>query len=80
MLLNERLGWSSFLVFLLNINSSTYSVKSGLIIVFHWKAQLLITVLDAVNHWKKRDVSSTKSLQFEGTDSYCKLRTIMILK
>ena len=44
MLLNERLGGSSFLVFLLNINSCACLVKSGLKIIFHSKAQLLITV------------------------------------
>ena len=76
MSLNERQGWSSFLVFLLNITSCACLVKSGLKIIFHWKAQLLITVRSlrkvAALDWmslttEKRDVSSAKSLQFEDT-------------
>ena len=72
----ERQGWSSFLVFLLNITSCTCLVKSGLKIIFHWKAQLLITVRSlrkvAALDWmslttEKRDVSSAKCLQFEDT-------------
>ena len=43
-LLKERQGWSSFLVFLLNITSWACLVNSGLKIIFHWKAQLLFTV------------------------------------
>ena len=71
MLLKERQGWSSFLVFLLNITSCACLVKSGLKIIFHWKAQLLITVRSlrkvAALDWmslttEKRDVSSAKSL------------------
>ena len=58
MLLNERLGWSSFLVFLLNIISCASLVKSGLKIIFYWKAQLLTT--------DQRDASA-KSLKFKGT-------------
>ena len=41
--LNKRQGWSSFLVFLPNITSCTWLVKSGLKIILHWKAQLPIT-------------------------------------
>ena len=41
--LNKRQEWSSFLVFLLNITSWACLVKSRLKIIFHWKAQLLIT-------------------------------------
>ena len=44
MSLNERQGWSSCLVFLKNITSCTCLVKSELKIIFHWKAQLLITI------------------------------------
>ena len=44
MSLNERQGWSSFLVFLQNITFCACLVKSGVKIVFHWKTQLLITV------------------------------------
>ena len=74
MSLNERQGWSSFLVFLLNITSCAYLVKSGLNIIFHWKAQLLIAVRSlrkvAALDWmpltaEKIYVSSEKSLQFE---------------
>ena len=43
MSLNERQGWSSFLVFLPNITSCTWLVMSGFKIIFHWKAQLPIT-------------------------------------
>ena len=76
MSLIERQGWSSFLVFLLNITSCACLVKSGLKIIFHWKAQLLITFRSlhqiAALDWMslttgKRDVSSAKSLQFEDT-------------
>ena len=76
MSLNERQGWSSFSVFLLNITSCTCLVKSELKIIFHWKAQLLITARSlrkvAALDWmslttEKRDVSSAKSLQFEDT-------------
>ena len=38
MLLNERLKWSSFIVSLLNITSCACLVKSGLKIIFNWKA------------------------------------------
>ena len=41
-LLNKRVGWSSFLIFLLNITSCACLLKSGLKIIFHWKAQLVI--------------------------------------
>ena len=69
MSLNERQRWSSFLVFLLNIFSCACSVKSGLKITFHGKAQLIITVRSllkvAVLDWmslttEKGDVSSAK--------------------
>ena len=42
--LNKRQGRSSFLVFLLNITFYVCLVKSALKIIFHWKAQVLITV------------------------------------
>ena len=76
MLLNERLGRINFLVFPLNITSCACLVKSGLKIIFHSKAQSLITVkslrMAAVPNWmslttEKRDVSSAKSLQVEDT-------------
>ena len=76
MSLNERQGWSSFLIFLLNITSCACFVKSGLKIIFHWKAQLLITARSlrkvAALDWmslttEKRDASLAKSLQFEDT-------------
>ena len=76
MSLNERQGWSSFLIFLLNITSCACLVKSGLKIIFHWKAQLLITARSlrkvAALDWmslttEKRDASLAKSLQFEDT-------------
>ena len=69
MSLNERQGWSSFLIFLLNITSSACLVKTGLKIIFHWKAQLLIIDRSlrkvAALDWmslttEKRDVSSAK--------------------
>ena len=73
-LLNKRVGWSNFLIFLLNINSCACLLKSWLNIIFHWKAQLVI----AFRFWlkvvalvwmlfttEKRDVSSAKCLQFE---------------
>ena len=75
-LLNERQGWSSFWVFLLNITSSACLLKSGSKVIFHWKAQLLITVRSlrkvAALDWmslfaEKRDESSEKILQFEDT-------------
>ena len=78
MSLNERQGWSSFLVFLLNITSCACLVKSGLKIIFHWKAQLLITDRSlrkvAALDWmslttEKRDVLSAKRFQFEDTPS-----------
>ena len=69
MSLNERQGWSSFLIFLLNITSCACLVKSGLKIIFHWKVQLLITDRSlrkvAALDWmslttEKRDASSAK--------------------
>ena len=75
MSLNKRQGLS-FLVFLLNIISYASLVKSGLNMIFHSKAQLLFTVRllgkIATLDWmllttEKRDVSSTKKLQFEDT-------------
>ena len=74
--LNSRQGWSSFLVFLLNITSCACLVKSRLKIIFNWKAQLLITIRSlckvAALDWmslttEKRDVPSAKNLQFGGT-------------
>ena len=74
MSLNERKEWSTFLVSILNITSCACSVKSGLKIIFYWKAQLLTAVRSlrkvATLDWlslttEKRDVSSAKSLQFE---------------
>ena len=63
MLLKERQGWSSFLVFLLNITSWACLVKSKLKLIPHWKAQLLIKSLRevAVLDWvslttEKKDV------------------------
>ena len=59
-------------------------VKSGLKIIFHWKAQLLITVWSlckvAALDWmslttEQRDVSLTKSLKFEDTP-FDKLLTV----
>ena len=41
-LLNKRFRWSNFLIFLLNITSCACLLKSGLKIIFHWKAQLVI--------------------------------------
>ena len=76
MSLNERIGRSSCLVFLLNITSCTCLIKSGLKTIFHWKAQLLIAVKSsrklAALDWislttEKRDVSSAKNLQVEET-------------
>ena len=76
MLLNERQGWSSFLVFLLNTTFCACFVKSGLKVIFHWKSQLLITVRSlrkvAGFDWmslttENKYVSSAKSLQFEDT-------------
>ena len=73
MSLNKRQGLS-FLVFLLNIISYASLVKSGLNMIFHSKAQLLFTVRllgkIATLDWmllttEKRDVSSTKKLQFD---------------
>ena len=76
MSLNERQGWSSFLVFQLNITSCACLVNSGLKIIFYWIAQLLITdrslhkvaAFDRMSlTTEKRDVLSAKSLQFEDT-------------
>ena len=77
MLSNERQGWSSFLVFLLNITSGACLVNLGLKVIFHWKAQLLIITIRSLRkvaalEWmslttEKRHVSSARSLQFEDT-------------
>ena len=73
-LLTKRVGWRNFLIFLQNITSCACLLKSGLKIVFHWKAQLDIAFRSwlkvAALVWilfttEKRDVSSAKSLQFE---------------
>ena len=48
-LLNKRVGWNNFLIFLLNITSCACLLKSGLKIIFHWKAQLVI----AFRSWLK---------------------------
>ena len=48
-LLNKRVGWSNSLVFLLNITSCAFLLKSRLKIIFHWKAQLVI----AFRSWLK---------------------------
>ena len=41
-LLKVRLGWTGFLSFLLKITSCACLVWSGLYIIFHWQAHLLI--------------------------------------
>ena len=73
-LLNKRVGWGNFLIFLLNITYCACLLKAGSKIIFHWKAQLLI----AFRSWlkvvalvwmlfttEKMEVSWAKSLQFE---------------
>ena len=86
-LLNKRVGWSNFFIFLQNITSCACSclLKSGLKIIFHWKAQLVI----ACSSWlevvaltwmlfttEKRNFASAKNLQFEersfGINHLCK--------
>ena len=75
-LINERLGWSSFLAFLLDMISFVCLVKLGLKTTFYWKAQLLVTVKSlfriAAFNWmslstEKRDLLSAQSLKFEDT-------------
>ena len=73
-LLNKRIRWSNVLIFILNITSCACLLISGLKIIFHWKAQLVIVfrswhnVVELVRMLfttEERDVSSAKSLQFE---------------
>ena len=72
MLLNKRVGWSIFLIFLQNITSCAGLLKSGLKIIFHWKAQLVIrlrswlkvvALVQMLFTTERRDLSSAKSLQ-----------------
>ena len=84
-LLNKRVGWSNFLIFLLNITSCPCLLKSGLKIIFHWKGQLvtafrswlkIVALVWMLFTTVKRDVSSAKSLQFEKRSLY-KLFTLI---
>ena len=73
-LLNKRVGWSNFLIFLLNISCCACLLRSGLKIIFHWKSQLVIefrsflkvvALVRMIFITEKRHVSSAKSLSFE---------------
>ena len=48
-LLNKRVGWNNFLIFLVYIISCGCILKSGLKIIFHWKDQQAI----AFRSWLK---------------------------
>ena len=71
MSLTKTQGYSSLLVFLLNMTFYDCLVKSGLKVIFHWKNKLLITVRSwckvVAHDWmsftpEKRDISSAKSV------------------
>ena len=76
LLLKFRRRWFIFLVFLLTTTSWAYFLESGLKLVFHWYAQLLLftkssfnSFLVALPSWitENNDASSANNLAFDET-------------
>ena len=74
LLLKVRGGWFNFLVFLLKITSWACLLGSGLKLIFHWYAQLLIFTKSSFNSFlvlllsritENNDVSSANNLAFD---------------
>ena len=79
MLLDERQGWSNFIVFLLNITSYICLVKSGLNAIFDWKTQLLITVRSLRKVAVVNLVSLTTEKETYRRQKVCYLKTFHLI-
>ena len=78
LLLECNKGWQNFLVFLLKIISWTFLLWSGLKLIFHWKAHLLIWYKSLFNSFaevstscitENKDVSSASNFEFDDKPS-----------